>query len=45
MNLKWLVLPFLALAVSVASGGLAKSTQEQTPVRSQDIGANRNRGL
>jgi quinol monooxygenase YgiN len=37
MNLKWFVLPALA-AVSVASGSWAKSTQEQAPARSQDMG-------
>src|SRR6266852_5695040 len=38
MNLKWFVLPVLALAVSVASGSWAKSTQEQAPARSQVMG-------
>ena len=38
MNLKWCVLPVLALAVSVGSGSLAKSTKEQAPTKSQDVG-------
>jgi quinol monooxygenase YgiN len=38
MNLKWFVLPVLALAVSVAPGSWAKSAQEQAPARSQDMG-------
>ena len=38
MNLKWFALPVLALAVSVASGSWAKSTQEQAPTRSQNQG-------
>ena len=39
MNLSWFVFPVLALAVSVASGSWAKSTQEQPPpARSQDMG-------
>lgn len=38
MNLKWFVLPVVALAVSVASGSWAKPTQEQPATRSQDMG-------
>ena len=38
MNLKWFVPPVLALAVLVASGSWAKSTQEQPPARSQGVG-------
>jgi len=38
MNLKWFVLPVLALTVSLVSGSWAKSTREQEPARSQDMG-------
>jgi quinol monooxygenase YgiN len=38
MNRKWFVLPVLALALPVMSGSWAKSTQEQAPARSQDMG-------
>jgi quinol monooxygenase YgiN len=38
MNLKWFVLPVLALAVSVSSGSWAKSTKEQASAKSQDMG-------
>ena len=39
MNLSWFVFPVVALAVSVASGSWAKSTQEQPPpASSQDMG-------
>jgi quinol monooxygenase YgiN len=38
MNLKWLVLPVLALAVSVGSGSWARPTKEQAPARSSDMG-------
>ena len=38
MNLKWFLLPVLALAVSVALGSWAKSTQEQALARSQAMG-------
>jgi len=38
MNLKWFVLPVLALAVSVSLGSWAKSIKEQAPAKSQDMG-------